>query len=177
MKGMKSLFLLGTALAVMSSSALADTTGTQTFSANISDSTCVINGLNVVKTTTVWKKDIGGTNGGHSLIDPVDMGLSLTGCSSKSVDVQINEQGAKSHGGADIDYLAGFFGRVSVAKGAANDATNSWKPNETVNYAIKNGAVNIPAFFYVVKSGSDSQLLSVVGKPFKFVADVVITEK
>ncbi|EIR4568082.1 type 1 fimbrial protein [Salmonella enterica] len=46
MKIKNRLFLLGAAMAVMSSSAFADTVGTQTFTANVSANTCVIDNLN-----------------------------------------------------------------------------------------------------------------------------------
>ncbi|EDQ2188830.1 type 1 fimbrial protein [Salmonella enterica] len=49
MKSVKHLFLLGTAMAVMSSSAFADTTGTQTFKANITANTCTIDNLSITK--------------------------------------------------------------------------------------------------------------------------------
>ncbi|EDJ3201365.1 hypothetical protein CEH73_25580 [Salmonella enterica subsp. enterica serovar Poona] len=52
------LFLLGAAMAVMSSSAFADMMGTQTFTANVSANTCVINNLNqVIDVGTVLKND------------------------------------------------------------------------------------------------------------------------
>ncbi|ECC7613533.1 type 1 fimbrial protein [Salmonella enterica] len=47
MKIKNRLFLLSTVMAVMSSSAFANTTGTQTFRANITANTCVVSGLNV----------------------------------------------------------------------------------------------------------------------------------
>ncbi|EJB3413736.1 type 1 fimbrial protein [Salmonella enterica] len=46
MKIKNCLFLLGTAMAVMSSSAFADTTGTQTFTANVVANTCTVDNLN-----------------------------------------------------------------------------------------------------------------------------------
>ncbi|WP_080206625.1 fimbrial protein [Salmonella enterica] len=47
MKIKNRLFLLGAAMAVMSSSAFADTTGTQTFTANVTANTCVVSGLDI----------------------------------------------------------------------------------------------------------------------------------
>ncbi|EIB0876278.1 type 1 fimbrial protein [Salmonella enterica] len=47
MKIKNCLFLLGAAMAVMSSSAFADTMGTQTFTANIVANTCVVSGLDI----------------------------------------------------------------------------------------------------------------------------------
>ncbi|EHY0218485.1 type 1 fimbrial protein [Salmonella enterica] len=176
MKGMKSLFLLGTALAVMSSSALADTTGTQTFAASISDSTCVINGLNVTKTVSLMRNSVPSVSGGHNLIDPIDMGLSLTGCSSKSVDVGIDIQNGDAHHWGDVQLggVSGLFTRVSIAKDGVQTIANNWGGG-VKNYAITKGAVNIPVFFQLMKNTSTGKGIN--SGTFSYVADVVITEK
>ncbi|EAU5657364.1 type 1 fimbrial protein [Salmonella enterica] len=173
MKGMKSLFLLGTALAVMSSSALADITGTQTFAANISGSTCVINGMNVTKTVSVLRNYGNSLDGGHNMIDPVDMSLSLTGCSSKSVDVGVNIHDADANywGNKQSGGVSGLFTRVSIAKNGVQIIKNNWGGGKTVNYAITNGAANVPVFFQLMKTGT------LENGTFSYVADVVITEK
>ncbi|EBR0846445.1 hypothetical protein BRO79_23940 [Salmonella enterica] len=176
MKGMKSLFLLGTALAVMSSSALADTTGTQTFAANISGSTCVINGLNVTKTVSLVRNGVPSVDGGHNLIDPIDMSLSLTGCSSKSVDVGIDiRNGDVNHwGDVQLGGVAGLFTRVSIAKNGIHVPANNWG-GAAKNYAITNGAANIPVFFQLMKGVASGKGIN--NGTFSYVADVVITEK
>ncbi|ELW6661204.1 type 1 fimbrial protein [Salmonella enterica] len=59
MKIKNRLFLLGAAMAVMSSSAFADTTGTQTFTASVTANTCTIDDVNHTFNVSVERGSIG----------------------------------------------------------------------------------------------------------------------
>ncbi|EBN1929228.1 type 1 fimbrial protein [Salmonella enterica] len=56
MKIKNCLFLLGAAMAVMSSSAFADTTGTQTFTANVTADTCTVDNLAITKNLATYTR-------------------------------------------------------------------------------------------------------------------------
>ncbi|EAP7415752.1 type 1 fimbrial protein [Salmonella enterica] len=93
MKNTKRLFLLGAIMAIMSSSAFADTTGTQTFKANIVANTCTIANLqqvvslgNVLKAD--FKKSVAGSNYYFAQGHGVDTTFEVTGCPTTITTVE-----------------------------------------------------------------------------------------
>ncbi|EHN5789221.1 type 1 fimbrial protein [Salmonella enterica] len=178
MKIKNRLFLLGAAMAVMSSSAFADTTGTQTYKANIAAGTCVITGLNSTKTFSLQRNDTKAINGGHSLITPIDMSLSMTGCTDSSVDAQVNMQGDgvsnQGWSGVQLGALQGLFTRKPINVNNTQVVSDNWIPGQSKSFALQNGAGSIPVFFNLMKDGG-AGVMSSVGT-FSNTAEVIITE-
>lgn len=89
MKIKNRLFVLGAAMAVMSSSAFAVTTGTQTFTAKIDNSTCVITGADITHDFgSIMKKDLL-AKGDWGVIKSFDNKISVTGCPSNNTAVNV----------------------------------------------------------------------------------------
>ncbi|EEJ0783708.1 type 1 fimbrial protein [Salmonella enterica] len=111
MKIKNRLFLLGAAMAVMSSSAFAATTGTQTFTANVTADTCTITGLNETVTLPAYsRQDL--TNAGHdkhSLPGQFTQTFNVSGCpaSVTKMTTQLNYTQAAAPTGKPVPALTG----------------------------------------------------------------------
>ncbi|EDO5887602.1 type 1 fimbrial protein [Salmonella enterica] len=150
MKNVKSLFLLGTVMAVMSTSALADTVGTQTFKANIFANTCVIANLQ-------QKVDLGDVQKAPytkveawnvpSTSPVVKAHFDVTGCGNSITKVKVTPH-----------YSSTSITRMIVNSGTAKevyfdtgklsntdyDPKREWKSGSAKEFTLTNGAVQIP---------------------------------
>ncbi|EGK6862597.1 hypothetical protein IO679_004728 [Salmonella enterica subsp. enterica serovar Glostrup] len=147
---MKKEFILAGMIVVgvslVSTSALADTQGTQTFTANISSSTCVITGLNI-------NHDFGSITK-QELLAKSDWGeikhysdkLSVTGCPASDTTVNI----AASYDALPNMGVYGWANNHGSAKGLTvkffrGDVANPLAPGSNgYDYPLVNGAVDIP---------------------------------
>ncbi|EIK2522165.1 type 1 fimbrial protein [Salmonella enterica] len=158
MKIKNRLFLLGAAMAVMSSSAFADTMGTQTFTANVTADTCTIANLQqAVDLGNVLKADYASLG---SWIVPVNMSLvsvnfDVTGCGNNITKVNVTPT-------FTAESLARFVKNSGTAAGVAFDTakkSNSdydsnriWENGKTRTFTLTNGAVQVPVIGTLSKS-------------------------
>ncbi|EPF6932610.1 fimbrial protein [Salmonella enterica subsp. enterica serovar Muenchen] len=154
MKGMKSLFLLGTALAVMSSSALADATGTQTFKANVTANTCTIANLQqkfdlgslvTSKFASVWADDTD-----H------EIDFNVASCPATITKVKVTPTYI-----ASAQYLW-VVQNSGTAKGVhlnvdnhGASADDKWKNGNAREFTLNNGAAKVPVYFRVQRNNTD----------------------
>ncbi|ECN7371709.1 type 1 fimbrial protein [Salmonella enterica subsp. enterica serovar Muenchen] len=166
MKIKNRLFLLGAAMAVMSSSAFADTMGTQTFTANVTADTCTIANLNqVIDVGAVLKNDPALKKVSERAVAV----FNVTGCdASVTKAVMIPnfdalpgyEAGgyAKNKGTAVIDAR---FAQKTV--GATNENTQpDWlAPGKKVSVPLVNGATQFDIGFSLNASSYDLSKIKV----------------
>ncbi|EBS9006998.1 type 1 fimbrial protein [Salmonella enterica] len=141
------LFLLGTAMAVMSSSAFADTTGTQTFTANVTANTCTVDNLVITKNLgTYTRAEI--KNAGHN--DKVLPGgfsheFKVTNCpasvSSMAVTLTYNQLAAAPNKPVIDTTGTGKGVAPWLYKGTTGwGASNYWNSGVVNNFPISNGS-------------------------------------
>ncbi|EBN7715305.1 type 1 fimbrial protein, partial [Salmonella enterica] len=151
MKSVKHLFLLGTAMAVMSSSAFADTTGTQTFTANVTANTCTIANLNqVVNLGDVNKTEFKGITGSlyhFALGHGVNTTFEVTGCPATITTVEAtpmftgNDMYVKNAGTSTTAVI--HLGRTP--DGTQLTREESWYTGVKKSFAVSNaGAASLP---------------------------------
>ncbi|EDX5730515.1 type 1 fimbrial protein [Salmonella enterica] len=164
MKGVKSLFLLGTALAVMSSSALADTTGTQTFTANVAANTCTIDNLN--KTV-----DLGAINlssfttkeGSGWYVSPgigVNEAFKVTNCPNTLTKVKVVPTFTQGAGG-DVVKNAGTAGNIDLWFNRTIDdirptAKDTWINGGGREFVLAAGGVDVPVNGIILKTSAEN---------------------
>ncbi|EFT9846420.1 type 1 fimbrial protein [Salmonella enterica] len=147
MKSVKHLFLLGTAMAVMSSSAFADTTGTQTFTANVTANTCTIDNLSITKNLVDYTRaEI--KNAGHD--DKVLPGgfsheFKVTNCpasvSNVAVTLTYNKFAAAPNKPIIDTTGTGKGVALWVYQGTTGSGSkNYWNSGVTKNFSISNGS-------------------------------------
>lgn len=150
---MKKTFMLAGMIAVgvglTSTSALADTQGTQTFTANIKDSTCVITGLNESLTYPTFSvADIlaAGDNTDTSIDNYIGSHyIKVVGCPSgvSKMNVQATYNINPRFGtNKPVVALTGGTGKgiaLWLYKAAASGGTNYWFSGQTVTQSIVNG--------------------------------------
>ncbi|EFS5969508.1 type 1 fimbrial protein, partial [Salmonella enterica] len=150
MKIKNCLFLLGTAMAVMSSSAFADTTGTQTFTANVTANTCTIANLNqAVDLGNVLKADYVGLGNWHAPANPslVSVNFDVTGCGNNITTVNVTPaftaesyiRFVKNTGTA-----AGIAFDTGKKSDADYDEKRIWENGKTKSFTLTNGGVQVP---------------------------------
>ncbi|ENJ5949388.1 type 1 fimbrial protein [Salmonella enterica] len=150
MKIKNCLFLLGTAMAVMSSSAFADTTGTQTFTANVTADTCTIANLNqAVELGNVLKADYAGLGNWHVPANAslVSVNFDVTGCGNNITKVNVTPT-------FTAESVARLVKNAGTATGIAFDTAKEreggdepdkiWEPGKTKTFTLTNGAVQVP---------------------------------
>ncbi|EJB9105687.1 type 1 fimbrial protein [Salmonella enterica] len=147
MKSVKHLFLLGTAMAVMSSSAFADTTGTQTFTANVTANTCTVDNLAITKNLATYARaEI--KNAGHdgkALPGRFSHEFKVTNCpasvSSMAVTLTYNQLAAAPN--KPIIDTTGTGKGVALWMYQGTTGTgpkNYWNSGVTKNFSISNGS-------------------------------------
>ncbi|EBN1929226.1 type 1 fimbrial protein [Salmonella enterica] len=167
MKIKNCLFLLGAAMAVMSSSAFADTTGTQTFTANVTADTCTIANLNqAFDVGTILKADTDLKNGKKYHQAYFD----ITGCDAsvtKAVMIPTFDQVpnaeiygyAKNKGTAVVDAVWS-----QDTPGATNENTaqsNRLMSGKKVTVPLVNGGTQFIVGFSMNASSHDSSRVKV----------------
>ncbi|EAN3270536.1 type 1 fimbrial protein [Salmonella enterica] len=151
MKSVKHLFLLGTAMAVMSSSAFAVTTGTQTFKANITANTCTVDNLNkTVDLGSVLSSDFTSAFGSKVSNKFIDTGFQITGCPATITTVKVTPTYvAPSADGATYGFVentgtldAVFATNITSANGT--DDKQKWISGTEKAFTVTNGGASVP---------------------------------
>ncbi|EBS9007117.1 hypothetical protein CF455_24665 [Salmonella enterica] len=163
MKSVKHLFLLGTAMAVMSSSAFADTTGMQTFTANVTANTCTIDNLN----KTVDLGEIGFASFGTAIgsgwhVAPgygVNETFKVTNCPSTLTKVSVVPTFATGVG-SDMVKNAGTASNMVIWFNKRIDNTSPasaevWKNGESKEFELVAGGGDIPVNGILLQSTND----------------------
>ncbi|EHM8868972.1 type 1 fimbrial protein [Salmonella enterica] len=157
MKSVKHLFLLGTAMAVMSSSAFADTTGTQTFTANVTANTCVVSGLNItlpmgnilastLKSTKTW-----------GVVGEKHHSFNVSNCPQNITKVDVTPTyvlGAqKDDIKLDHDLGVNAYLALPGTKGALT-GPNVWGTGVKKEFTLTNGGYQIDIPVFLLRNGS-----------------------
>lgn len=147
MKIKNCLFLVGTAMAVMSSSAFADRTGTQTFTANVTADTCTIDNLAVTENLGDYTRAEIKKAGHDRAILPGSFSheFNVTNCpasvSSMAVTLTYNQLAAAPN--------KPIIDTTGTGKGVAlwmyqnttgSGGVNYWNSGVTKNFSISNGS-------------------------------------
>ncbi|EAS2082429.1 hypothetical protein BIA58_26505 [Salmonella enterica] len=151
MKIKNRLFLLGAAMAVMSSSAFADTTGTQTFTATVTADTCTIANLNqAVDLGNVLRADYASVGDWNvpANATSVSVNFDVTGCGNNITTVNVTPTFTAE------PTLARFVKNAGTAAGIAFDTaklsntdfdkSRIWENGVTKAFTLTNGAVQVP---------------------------------
>ncbi|EHO1435894.1 hypothetical protein KIL68_004555 [Salmonella enterica] len=148
MKSVKHLFLLGTAMAVMSSSAFADTTGTQTFTANITADTCTVDNLNkTVDLGRILSSDF--TSGFGAKVSNlfIDTGFQITGCPATVTTVKVTPTfttgGTVENFVANAGTFAAYFA-TNITDTNGTSSAQEWNSGHSKDFAVAAGGVSIP---------------------------------
>ncbi|EAR0439950.1 fimbrial protein [Salmonella enterica] len=151
MKIKNRLFLLGAAMAVMSSSAFADTTGTQTFTANVVANTCTVDNLNkTVDLGSVLSSDFVAAFGHKVSNKFIDTGFQITGCPATITTVKVTPTFVTA--GADGGKYGfvkntGTFDAVfatNVTSANSIDDNQKWLPGTEKSFTVTNGDASVP---------------------------------
>ncbi|EJZ1562465.1 type 1 fimbrial protein [Salmonella enterica] len=162
MKIKNRLFLLGAAMAVMSSSAFADTNGTQTFTANVTADTCTIVNLNqTFDLGSVLKADIGDANSAKGKPPIMNYSLKATGCpaSFKKMTAQLSFPGMTANYGVVPNTGTAKNASLFFLVGAGTTGTNlvgnnQLKPTSVVSTDLTGGAGELKLKGLLYDSGS-----------------------
>ncbi|EBO6445970.1 type 1 fimbrial protein [Salmonella enterica] len=146
MKIKNRLFLLGAAMAVMSSSAFADTTGTQTFTANIVANTCAITGLNeVVQFPDFTRQQVKAAGHDKSMIGgSITHTFNVSGCpaSMTQMTMQLDYTQATTPSGKPVPELTGTGKGVALWLYKTATGANYFMSGDKPSYTITNGAAS-----------------------------------
>ncbi|EAY2168150.1 type 1 fimbrial protein, partial [Salmonella enterica] len=147
MKIKNRLFLLGAAMAVMSSSAFADTTGTQTFTANVTADTCTVDNLNkTVDLGSILSSDFTSAFGGTVSNKFIDTGFQITGCPATITTVKVTPTFTSSTQNDLVvnsgTFAAYFATNVTSANGIDN--LQAWSDGVEKDFTVTNGNTSIP---------------------------------
>ncbi|WP_080179148.1 fimbrial protein [Salmonella enterica] len=150
MKIKNRLFLLGAAMAVMSSSAFAATNGTQTFTANVTANTCTIDDVNHTFNVSVEKGSISALQ----VLDHHDFKVSGCPASVNNVNVVFT-----------YDSVGGAFPYIYLKNhGTASDKAqfqintdgaekNVYRPGVSKSFPVTGGTGVVPVYLTVNGSG------------------------
>ncbi|ELM8561597.1 type 1 fimbrial protein [Salmonella enterica] len=151
MKIKNRLFLLGAAMAVMSSSAFADTAGTQTFTANITANTCTVDNLNkTVDLGSILSSDFTPAFRGKVSNKFIDTGFQITGCPATITTVKVtptfvtpSAEGA-THGFVKNTgtFDAVFATNITSANSTSDD--QKWISGTEKAFTVTNGGASVP---------------------------------
>ncbi|EBA6266164.1 type 1 fimbrial protein [Salmonella enterica] len=150
MKSVKHLFLLGTAMAVMSSSAFADITGTQTFTANVTANTCTIANLQQhVDLGNVQKAIFAGFPIWRAPNQtPVEVNFDVTGCGNNVTEVNVTPTFNGDARVARMVVNTGTAKNIVFDTAKLHDTDYSvdrqWISGTTKKFTLTNGAVRVP---------------------------------
>ncbi|EKY2659498.1 type 1 fimbrial protein [Salmonella enterica] len=149
MKNTKRLFLLGAVMAVMSSSAFADTTGTQTFTANIVANTCTVDNLNkAVDLGDLLNTDFANSTFGGKVSNKfIDTGFSITGCPTTVAKVKVTPtfktDGTNPRFVVNAGTFAAFFA-TNIDSANAISSAQAWDNGTEKDFTVTNGNASIP---------------------------------
>ncbi|ENZ3194042.1 fimbrial protein [Salmonella enterica] len=151
MKIKNRLFLLGAAMAVMSSSAFADTTGTQTFTANVVANTCTVDNLNkTVDLGSVLSSDFVAAFGHKVSNKFIDTGFQITGCPATITTVKVTPTFVlPSSGTATYGFVknTGTFNAVfatNITSANGTDDKQKWVSGTEKTFTVTNGGASVP---------------------------------
>ncbi|EJY7996078.1 type 1 fimbrial protein [Salmonella enterica] len=153
MKIKNCLFLLGTAMAVMSSSAFADVAGTQTFTANVTADTCTIANLNqAVDLGNVLKAEYAGLNNWNvpANVALVSVNFDVTGCGNNITTVNVTPTFNAESGSTYARFVKNAGTAAGIAFDTAKlsntdfDKNRIWENGVTKAFTLTNGAVQVP---------------------------------
>ncbi|EDP9049313.1 type 1 fimbrial protein [Salmonella enterica subsp. enterica] len=145
MKIKNRLFLLITAMAVMSSSAFAATTATQTFTANVTAGTCTIAKLDqtfdlgLLNKAELTTKDWAIPSDGRGF---VVTSFDVTGCPNATTKVKVTPSFSPD---STYDYLVLNKGTARGIHFSTNYGSGKqWHNNQSREFTLTNGAVQVP---------------------------------
>ncbi|EDW6923711.1 type 1 fimbrial protein [Salmonella enterica] len=153
MKIKNCLFLLGTAMAVMSSSAFADVAGTQTFTANVTADTCTIANLNqAVDLGNVLKAEYAGLSDWNvpANVALVSVNFDVTGCGNNITTVNVTPTFNAESGSTYARFVKNAGTAAGIAFDTAKlsntdfDKNRIWENGVTKAFTLTNGAVQVP---------------------------------
>ncbi|ELP0639777.1 type 1 fimbrial protein [Salmonella enterica] len=165
MKIKNRLFLLGAAMAVMSSSAFADTTGAQTFTANVTANTCTIDNLNrVVDLGTVHYSDLvdGGAGAHYRSGIGVNEIFKVTNCPNALTKVRVvptfnvgpGDDMVKNMGTVSNMYI--WFNKA--IDGTVPAAASVWHSGKAKEFNLTAGGVDVPVNGVLLRATNDKIL-------------------
>ncbi|EAU4784012.1 type 1 fimbrial protein [Salmonella enterica] len=147
MKIKNCLFLLGTAMAVTSSSAFADTMGTQTFTANVVANTCTVDNLNkTVDLGSILSSDFTNAFGAKLSNKFIDTGFQVTGCSAAITTVKVTPtftSAAQDSFVVNTGTFAAYFA-TNITSANASSEPQTWHNGIEKTFTVTNGSVDIP---------------------------------
>ncbi|EAQ7001203.1 type 1 fimbrial protein [Salmonella enterica] len=161
MKIKNCLFLLGAAMAVMSSSAFADTVGTQTFTANVTADTCTIANLNqAVDLGDVLSAEYAGLADWNvpANVSLVSVNFDVTGCGNNVTKVKVTPTFNAEPGSVYARFVknegtaAGFAFDTAKLSNTNFDQKRVWENGKTKTFTLTNGAVQVPVTGVLSKS-------------------------
>ncbi|EAP2901427.1 type 1 fimbrial protein [Salmonella enterica subsp. enterica] len=162
MKIKNRLFLLGAAMAVMSSSAFADTAGTQTFTATVTADTCTIANLNqAVDLGNVLKAEYAGLSNWNAPANValVSVNFDVTGCGNNITTVNVTPTFNAESGSAYVRFVknagtaAGIAFDTAKLSNADFNQNRIWQNGVTKAFTLTNGAVQVPVTGILSKNG------------------------
>ncbi|EBJ9224306.1 type 1 fimbrial protein [Salmonella enterica] len=161
MKIKNRLFLLGTAMAVMSSSAFADMMGTQTFTANVTANTCTIANLQqAVDLGNVLKADYASVGNWNvpANVSLVSVNFDVTGCGNNVTKVEVTPTFNAESGSPYVRFVKNSGTAAGIAFDTAKksnsdyDSNRVWENGKTRTFTLTNGAVQVPVIGTLSKS-------------------------
>ncbi|EHT0382087.1 hypothetical protein KW341_005011, partial [Salmonella enterica] len=137
----------------MSSSAFADTVGTQTFTANVTADTCTIANLNqVVDLGDVQRAEYAGLANWNvpANVSLVSVNFDVTGCGNNVTKVEVTPTFNAEPGSAYARFVKNAGTAAGVAFDTAKksnsdyDSNRIWENGKTRTFTLTNGAVQVP---------------------------------
>ncbi|HBJ6378811.1 TPA: type 1 fimbrial protein [Salmonella enterica subsp. enterica serovar Eastbourne] len=154
MKIKNRLFLLGAAMAVMSSSAFAATTGTQTFTANVTADTCTITGLNQTRDLGNLLKSQFATAWASSSNYSND--FNVANCPTTFTKVKVTPTYTASKQYAWVVENAGTAKGVHLNTQTKASDPDMWQNGTAKEFALNNGAAVVPLNFKIERNNTDA---------------------
>ncbi|EBB4036226.1 type 1 fimbrial protein [Salmonella enterica] len=161
MKIKNRLFLLGAAMAVMSSSAFADTMGTQTFTATVTADTCTIANLNqAVDLGNVLRAEYAGLGNWNAPANValVSVNFDVTGCGNNVTKVEVtptfNAESGSTYGRfvKNAGTAAGIAFDTAKLSNTDFDSKRIWENGKTRAFTLTNGGVQVPVMGVLSKN-------------------------
>ncbi|EOF6356449.1 hypothetical protein ACK1C8_004899, partial [Salmonella enterica] len=142
----------------MSSSAFADTAGTQTFTATVTANTCTVDNLNkTVDLGSVLSSDF--TSAFSAMVSNrfIDTGFQITGCPAAITAVKVTSTFASTSGYGFVDNNGTFDAVFATNITAANTIDNSqkWTPGSEKTFTVTNGDASVPVQGKIFAQKSD----------------------
>ncbi|EDB2574898.1 type 1 fimbrial protein [Salmonella enterica] len=155
MKIKNRLFLLGAAMAVMSSSAFADTMGTQTFTANVTADTCTIANLNQVQ-------DLGNLLKSHFTTAPWSASsvykdkFNVTNCPTTLTKVKVVPTYTANKQYAWVVENAGTAKGLHLNTQTTTSGLGKWENGKEKEFTLNNGDAVIPVDFKIERNNNNT---------------------